>query len=367
MRLNTSADVSAAVAVRSPLSQSEFPADGSARSKLEFLIRYAILAPSGHNTQPWKFRINGSTLDVVGDLSRAMPITDPDNRELVMSCGAALLNLRVAARNFGLVVQAELCPEPDEPELLARLCLTGVAPSGRTDFRLFKAIRERRTTRLPFEPRQIPRALLFRWQKAAMYEEAWMAIVDVPDTRRAIARMIAEGDGILASRAGYRSEIAGWMRSNDTACRDGLPGYSVGFGSLSSRLSPPTMNSFGSAQGRRDEELVLRAPGFCVLGTETDTARDWMLAGQALGRVLLSAQSEGVTASFFLQPVEVPELRNKLMELLPEERGYPQIAFRLGYAPRVAPTPRRPLGEVVSVESNHTHEETDAEDLPVVG
>jgi hypothetical protein len=118
-------------------------------------------------------------------------------------------------------------------------------------------------------------------------------------------------------------------------------------------------------QGRRDEELVLRAPAFCVLGTETDTPRDWMIAGQALGRVLLSAQSEGVTASFFLQPVEVPELRTKLMELLPEERGFPQITFRLGYAPRVAPTPRRPLSEVVTVDSYELEPET--EDLPVLG
>lgn len=365
MRLNTSADVSAAVAVRSPLSQSEFPAEGSNSAKLEFLVRYAILAPSGHNTQPWKFRIHASAVDVLGDLTRAMPVTDPENRELAISCGAALLNLRVAARNFGLTTQTELCPEPDEPELLARLHLTGVAPSGRTDFRLFKAIRERRTTRLPFEAKPIPRALLFRWQKAAMYEESWMAIVDQPETRHSIARMIAEGDAILANRPGYRPEIARWMHSNDAGHRDGLPGYSVGLGSLSSRLSPPTMNSFGSVQGKRDEELVLRAPGFCVLGTETDTARDWMLAGQALGRVLLSAQAEGVTASFFLQPVEVPALRKQLMELLPEEQGFPQITFRLGYAPRVAPTPRRPLGEVVSVDANE--QQSDVEDSSVLG
>ncbi len=365
MRLNLSADVSAAVAVRSTLTQSEFPADRPDAAKLEYLVRYAILAPSGHNTQPWKFRIHGSVLELYADLTRAMPVTDPDHRELVMSCGAALLNLRVAARNFGLVAQAELCPDPEKPDLLARLHLAGQAPSGRTDFRLFKAIRERRTARVPFELRPIPRALLFRWQKAAMYEEAWMALVEELETRRAIARMIAEGDATLASRPGYRSEIARWMRPNDAPYRDGLPGYSVGLGALSSRLAPPTMNSFGTVQGRRDEELVLRAPAFCVLGTETDTLRDWMLAGQALGRVLLSAQSEGVTASFFLQPVEVPELRSKLMELLPEERGYPQITFRFGYAPRVAPTPRRVVGEVVTVDSYD--EETQPEDLPVLG
>jgi hypothetical protein len=118
---------------------------------------------------------------------------------------------------------------------------------------------------------------------------------------------------------------------------------------------------FGGDQARRDTDLVRQAPAFVVLGTEADTAEAWMIAGQALGRVLLAAQSEGVSASFFLQPIEIPRLRGKLMELLPPEVGFPQITFRLGYAPRVAPTPRRPLSDVVSVEPSPEKNELSSE------
>jgi nitroreductase len=352
-----------AIPVRPSLSSAGFPYNGPASQQLEFLLKYAVLAPSGHNTQPWRFRISGSAVDIYGDFSRAMPLHDPDNRELVMSCGAALLNLRVAVRNFGLTAMSEICPDPDAPELLARLKLTGEALSGRTDHKLFKAIPDRRTARVPFESRPIPRALLYRWQRAAAYEEAAMHILESEEERRALAGMVAEGDRCLTASPEYRNELARWIRSNTALGRDGLPGYSVGLGDLSSRVAARTVFPFGGDLARRDTDLVRHAPAFVVLGTEEDTPEAWMIAGQALGRVLLAAQSEGVSASFFLQPIELPHLRQRLMDLLPGEVGFPQITFRLGYAQRVPPTPRRPLSDVVSVDSSAGTKETEAEDL----
>jgi hypothetical protein len=192
--------------------------------------------------------------------------------------------------------------------------------------------------------------LLYRWQRAAAYEDAWLYIVEARETRHAIAGLIAEGDRILGANERYREEIAHWLRSNDAAVRDGLPGYSLGLGSLSSRVATRGMFPHGGVLASRDTSLVLDAPAFVVLGTEGDDPCAWMVAGQALGRVLLAAQSEAVSASFFLQPVELVQLRRKLMDYLPGETGYPQITFRLGYGPKVAPTPRRPLSEVMTVE-----------------
>jgi nitroreductase len=349
MKPNSRANVPRLVGARPAPAASDFPYEGIASEKLAFLVNYATLAPSGHNTQPWKFEIRGPVLELRADFSRSMPVTDPDGRELVMSCGAALLYLRVAVRNFGHTGRAEPCPDPDQPDLLARLTLTGRAPAGRTDHNLFKAIGERRTARVAFGPREIPRALLYRWQRAAMYEDAWLHLVESPETRRHIAELIAEGDSILGQNSDYRTEIARWMRSNDDAGRDGLPGYSIGLGALSSRVAPCGMFPHGHVQAMHDLDLVLKAPAFVVLGTGEDDRTAWMTAGQALARVLLAAQVEGASASFFLQPVELPHLRERLMSLMPEETGYPQITFRLGYGPRVPPTPRRPLSQVLAV------------------
>jgi nitroreductase len=329
-----------------------FPRDGTPAQQLEYLLRFAVLAPSNRNSQPWKFKVRGATVELSADVTRAQPVSDPVQRELTISCGAALMHLRVAIRCCGLIAKTELCPDPDRPDLLATVELNGEAPAGRTDYRLFKAMFERHTNRLPFEPRLIPRAVLYRWERAAAFEDALLHFVEVGAERDEIADMIVEGDRILHEDPGYREELAHWLRANDSTERDGLPGFAIGLGDLASRVAPLAAPPFASGgfQRVRNRELVTRAAAFGVLGTEEDNVQAWMVAGQALARVLLAAQAEGVSASFFLQPIEVPRLRQRLHALLGARVGYPHITFRLGYAARVPSTPRRPITEVTTVD-----------------
>jgi Putative TM nitroreductase len=84
------------------ISEATFPATGQSAEKLRFLVQYAILAPSSHNTQPWLFKIRGDVLELYADRTRALPIVDPANRALTISCGAALFHLRIALRHFRL-------------------------------------------------------------------------------------------------------------------------------------------------------------------------------------------------------------------------------------------------------------------------
>ena len=101
----------------------EFPAGGGPDEKLLFLLSLAVRAPSSHNTQPWLFRIQGHEVDLIADLNRSLPVVDPLNRELIISCGAALHHLRVAARYFGHSCRIEPFPQPEYPDLLARFSL----------------------------------------------------------------------------------------------------------------------------------------------------------------------------------------------------------------------------------------------------
>jgi hypothetical protein len=132
--------------------------------KMNFLLRYAILAPSGHNTQPWLFKIIGNdTIELYADRSRALPVVDPDDREMVISCGAALHYLRVAANHFGLAERVELLPDDkNNPDLLARISFKEsddggvVQKQAQQDILLFEAITKRRSNRSPFENRKLP-------------------------------------------------------------------------------------------------------------------------------------------------------------------------------------------------------------------
>ena len=99
--------------------ESDFPRYGQAAEKLRFLLRYAVLAPSGHNTQPWRFVIEGESVLLYADRERRLPVADPDDRELTMSCGAALAQLLVAIHHFGLTAEVEELPRLLDPDLLA--------------------------------------------------------------------------------------------------------------------------------------------------------------------------------------------------------------------------------------------------------
>jgi hypothetical protein len=120
------------------------------RDKLRFSLRYAVLAPSSHNTQPWHFIMDGDCVTLCADRLRALPVVDPFDRELLISCGAALFNLRVALSHFGLAYAITLFPSDADPDALAHV---RILPAGQCDaslLPLFDAILQRVTTRETF-------------------------------------------------------------------------------------------------------------------------------------------------------------------------------------------------------------------------
>jgi len=104
------------------ISAEDFPANGTMAEKWKFFLRYAVLAPSSHNSQPWLFRLRNDTLELRADRRRACRVKDPNDRELVMSCGCALFHLRCAMRHFGYLGTVEIFPDRD-PDLVARVSL----------------------------------------------------------------------------------------------------------------------------------------------------------------------------------------------------------------------------------------------------
>lgn len=346
------------------IDEDEFPAQGTAAEQLFFCLNYAILAPSSHNTQPWLFRIEKETVSLYADDSRALPVVDPDRRELVISCGAALLNLRLALHHFGYEAQVQW-PSPreraSEPGLLARVSRGLLQPAlAQEEERLFRAIPKRHTNRQPFRPDQLPAGQVLALADSAAQEGAWLLPLRQERERLQLADIIAEGDRRQWRDPDFRRELASWVHPNRTATRDGMPGHAIGLSDWASFLGPLVVRTFdrGDGQAAIDHQLVTGSPGLAVLGTIGDDREDWLDAGQALERVLLHATADGLSASFLNQPVEFPELRRELASLLHHE-GYPQIILRLGYGADVRPTPRRRLADVVSTVAPQPREAAD--------
>ena len=332
-------------------SEGAFPKAGTSSDKLRFLLNYAVLAPSSHNTQPWLFRIVSDGIELYADRTRALPVVDPEDRELIMSCGAALFNLRIALRHFGYEANVQNFPEAAKPDLLARVSFGKERAATAEDHALFQAIVKRRTNRMPFEQRPVQESLLFELQAAATKESAWLHIIMGEENRNMVAGLVAEGDRFQMSDGHFRRELAAWIHPNRTASHDGTPGYAFGISSLGSYFGPLVVRTFdiGRGQAAKDRQLATGSPVLAVLGTDGDTPADWLSAGQALTRVLLRARVDEVWASFLNQPVELPDFRSRLKDSL-GRKGFPQLLLRMGYGQDVKPTPRRTPGEVLMRE-----------------
>lgn len=326
----------------------EFPEHGTVAERLTFALRYAVLAPSSHNTQPWRFRLAGDAVEVYADRTRALAAIDPAGRELVMSCGAALFHLRVALRRFGYLAPTELLPDPANPDLLARVELGDWHQPTRAEDELFHAIITRRTYRKRFEPIVVPQELVTSMQREAALCGARLRVVSDQQVKAQLADLIAQADRIQFADKRFRGELAAWVRDNHSNAHDGIPGYALGLNEVSSVAEPLVVRGFdvGGLQGSWDHKLADGAPALVALGTVGDTTEDWIKAGQAMARVLLRACANGVYASFLSQPIEVAELRPRVREALGMEE-VPQLLLRMGYATQGRPTPRRSVEEAI--------------------
>jgi nitroreductase len=315
--------------------------DPSSVSLLRELVAAAILAPSSHNTQPWRFRLAAHRIDLWADRTRALPVNDPDDRELLISCGAALFNLRVAAAHHGLAAGVALLPDAAHPDLLARLQCAPTAHPG-AEGALFDAIARRHTVRTPFRDEAPPPAALAALREAAAAEGARLDVLDDATRRHAAALLVAEGDTLQWGNPAWRRELAAWMHPR-----------SAGDGLAVPALAAPVARAvvgaldLGDPTAARDRSLVEHSPVLAVIGTPGEGPLDWLRAGQALQRVLLVAVGFGLQASYFNQPVEVASLCRRLARMLGHP-GCPQMMLRFGVPVHDAPpAPRRPLDEVI--------------------
>lgn len=311
------------------------------KERARWIISRAVLAPSSHNTQPWLFRLTESAIDLCADRTRALPANDPDGRELVMSCGCALMNLRIAASSIGLGVQVRLLREPEDQDLLARVSVSEQSNVSAEDARLVEFIETRRTYRKRFAPREVSASALDQLIHAANREGAHLVPLLTDEVKHQVADLVAEGDAAQWASPAWRRELAAWMHPRRRG--DGLivPALAVPVAQLVVRTF-----DMGGCVGAKDRQLADGSPLLAVLTTDGDHPRDWLLAGQALQRVLLVGCKHELQASYLNQPVQVASVRPKLQRLI--GAGFPQIVLRLGYPlGEISPAPRRALDDVI--------------------
>jgi len=308
-------------------------------SQVTYLLSTAARAPSVHNTQPWRFRVNLRDIELLADPRRKLR-RDPLGREMLVSCGAALFGLRLAIRSLGYQPVVTLLPDLQKLRLLARVAVTAGPPMTAEERDLLNAIPHRHTHRGAFSPGPLPPGLLVRLQHDALAEGAVLALVrSAIDYERLASLLSATGPKQDLDPAA-RSDIARWSRAPASRAYDGVPALAF----------PAQPASEPGRLRQRDFDLG-RGIGFgvtpgappaatAVLLTLGDRRADWLKAGQALQRLLLHAASKWVFASLYTQPLESAEIRHLVKDRLGLP-GVPQVILQCGRADSTHPTSRR--------------------------
>jgi nitroreductase len=315
------------------------------------LVAAATLAPSMHNTQPWRFRYQpaSQTIELYADPARMLQFGDPDGRAAHIACGAALLNLRLAAVVAGRQPVLRLIPADTQRLLLATVRLAGPGQARPDEIELHAVIPERHTNRFPFSARPVPLGILAELTEAARLEGA---VLHVPGRQEAarLLRLAREAERDLLAQPGYRAELARWAGGDRD--RDGIPGMALAPHDPAG--AAPVRDFAPDRPGPVRYAWFEDQPQLAVLCTPSGSRSDWLRAGQALQRVLLTATLRGIAASPLTQPLETADA------WLVRDPGsgfeYPQMILRVGYGLTVPRTPRRPVSELLDTRPDQRND-----------
>lgn len=308
----------------------------------------ATRAPSVHNTQPWQIVLDGNSLELHADWDRQLHVLDPRGRQLLLSCGCALFNARVALAGAGVGSLLTRFPDPTRPDLLARIVLDESVPTDRALAALDPAIDVRRTNRREFTEEPVPAEVVAALGEAARIEDALIHPIERAADRLVTARLSHEAESIENADRGYRAELLAWT-SDDLRRDDGVLSSTVPRTGTNAQDQIPLRDFDTHGSGQLPAHA--QSPStvcLLLLGTAEDNPLAWLLAGEALERVLLEIAARGYAASPFTQLIEVAETNAQLRSELGLSM-YPHVLLRVGRAPQSPMTRRRRLVEVLTV------------------
>ena len=323
------------------VSAADFPHEGSLGERARFLLRYAILAPSSHNSQPWRFAVDGDTVSVHADESRWLESADPDKRELDISLGCAVENLCVAAEHFGVGTEVTY-PAAEDHETPITVHLDASGGTLPREAALFDELTARTTNHHPFTDAAIPTDVRDRLRESIHETDVRLAFVTAADPKAGVAELQARADEALMADPDYRRELGHWVGIG-----------ALGQSWLLARIGQVAITHFdlGRREGQKNSQLIDHAPAIAVFSTPDDSRRARIRVGQAFERVALMATVEGIAVHPMSQTLERPEWRSELADAL-DLSGKPQHLVRLGYPTNTDEHPPRwPLEAVLAEPS----------------
>ena len=312
----------------------------------EFLVAQAVKAPSGHNTQPWRFRQNESAVEVYPDFDRRLPVVDPDDRELFVSLGCATENLCLAAQNIGY----ESSVAVGDTGVIAVALTEGADVKSNP---LFEQIDLRQTNRSIYTGEEIALDALRKLQSVCS-EKGISIHYYARQTKQFndIEQYVLQGNTRQMQNESFKAELKSWMRFNkkhQDQTLDGLSYAVFGAPNVPRWMAEPIMSMAINAktQNKADREKIDSASHLVLFTTRENSRREWVSLGRTLQRFLLTATELGVAHAYLNQPNEEVEIASEMAKTLDLDGEYPTVLLRVGYGEQQAYSKRRPIGDII--------------------
>lgn len=327
------------------------------RDLLRNIVGWAILAPSSHNIQCWKFKIDeaNKSINIALPKEGVLAASDVLGREAYISLGCALQHILIAAEYYGLKVTVQILEQNFYPENAVTLRFEGAPKINIEKESWLKAIKNRRVNRGKFNPLlPIPEKVTSEMQKLASSLGLKLHLIkDVP-TRFAIAEIQYLADKFVIAKNNFRLELSDFFLENNTEKSVGMPGNTFGLSDEMTRKIKDALGSGGAFDpdlaagfGMSGRDGIKSSPLISVISAPKDNYAYWIKTGQALAGSLLIAEINGLSSAMHAAIVEV-EFFNKMLQLRLIDTYRPTAIFRLGYKTEERPhSPRKPVAEVI--------------------
>jgi hypothetical protein len=316
-------------------------------------VRLACRAPSLHNSQPWRWVVDGDTVLLFADPDRVVRATDSSGREALMACGAVLDHFRVAMAAAGYVANVDRFPNPNNRLHVASVDFAPLEFVTDGHRQRANAILLRRTDRLPFAAP--PDWNSFESQLLDTVHSDRVRIDIVPDDLRPqLAQASQLTESLRLYDSSYHAELEWWTAAFELA--EGIPHSSLISAAESDRVDVGRTFPVTHHRERRPEVAEDHSK-VAVLSTYDDTPHSVLRCGELLSAVLLDATMVGLATCTLTHITEMPASRDIVAELIGQSSRdvTPQVLIRVGLAPSIEdvppPTPRRPVDDVFEVRT----------------
>lgn len=314
--------------------------------QLKELIRYATLAPSSHNTQCWKFRLEDRAIAILPDLSRRCPVVDPDDHHLYVSLGCAAENLIQAAKAQGLSGQFTFNASGDGAVRIA------LEPAPITVTPLFESIPHRQCTRTEYDGKPLSPEEIELLETIGQGDGVRVMMLTKRAEVETVLDYVVQGNTAQINNHAFMKELKFWIRFNDqeaTRTGDGLSGRTTGNPSIPRWLGSLLFKFLIRVQPENDKNTryIRSSAGIAVFVSDVNDKAHWVEVGCCYERFALQATALGIRNAFVNQPVEEASLRPAFSAALGMGDGRPDLVVRFGRGAEMPRSLRRSLESVI--------------------